>query len=69
MSTVERNPSWAGAHRGLAMLYENQDRLQDAAREFRTSLELAPPDAPDRLRIERRLENVSQGLRDRGPRN
>jgi len=67
LSTIEKNSSSAEAHRGLGMLYEDQEQFEDAAREFRKYLELAPPDAMDRLRIERRLENASQGLHGRRP--
>jgi tetratricopeptide (TPR) repeat protein len=69
LSTIEKNPESAEAHRGLAMLYEDQERFEDAVREFGKYLELAPPDAPDRLRIERRLEKASQDLRGRRPVN
>jgi Zn-dependent protease with chaperone function len=69
LSTIEKNPESAEAHRGLAMLYEDQERFEDAVHEFGKYLELAPPDAPDRLRIERRLEKASQDLRGRRPVN
>lgn len=59
-STIEKNPTSAGAHRGLGMLYEDQDRFEDAAREFRKYLELAPPDAADRLRIEGRIKKLME---------
>ncbi len=67
LSTIEKNPSSAEAHRGLAMLYEDQEQFEDAAREFHKYLELAPPDAPDRLRIQGRIDKASQGLRGREP--
>jgi beta-barrel assembly-enhancing protease len=44
----------AAPHRGLGMLYEQQGRAAQALDEYRKYLELAP-DAPDRLRIERRI--------------
>jgi predicted Zn-dependent protease len=64
-STIERTPSCIEAHRGLGMLYDDQERFDEATREFREYLKLAPPDAPDRLRIELRLERVSERSRDR----
>ncbi len=68
-ATVEQNPASAEAHRGLGMLYEDEGRPEDAAREFRRYLELAPPDAVDRLRIQLRLDKAQQGLREREPGN
>lgn len=63
LSTIDNNPSLAEAHRGLAMLYDDQERFEDAVREYRKYLELAPPAAADRLRIEGRIEKASLGLR------
>jgi hypothetical protein len=42
------------------MLYQDEGKYMDAAREYRTYLELAPKQAMDRLRIERRLEAVTE---------
>lgn len=65
LSAIEQSPSSPEPHRGLGMLCEDQERFEEAALEFRKYLDLAPPDAPDRLRIERRLENASRSLRSR----
>ena len=56
---IAQQPSLPAAHRGLGMLYQEQSRNADAAREFSRYLELAPPDALDRLRIQRRLDQLS----------
>ena len=45
-------------HRELGMLYEDELKAADAVREYRDYLRLAPSSAIDRLRIERRLEDV-----------
>lgn len=57
--TISQTPEFPDAHRGLGMLYQEQARYPEAAREYREYLRLAPADAPDRLRIERRLESAS----------
>lgn len=46
---------FAPAHRGLGMLYQDEARRAEAASEYRRYLDLAPKDALDRLRIERRF--------------
>ena len=57
--TIGQTPAFADAHRGLGMLYQEQARYPEAAREYREYLRLAPADAADRLRIERRLASAS----------
>jgi Zn-dependent protease with chaperone function len=64
---IDKNPALADAHRGLGMLYENQSRRGDAALEYKRYLELAPADAVDRLRIERRIERIEKELKTREP--
>ncbi len=59
LEAIAQQPSLPAAHRGLGMLYQEQSKNADAAREFRRYLELAPADALDRLRIERRLDQLS----------
>ena len=54
------DPSLPDAHRGLGMLYQDESKFADAQREYRAYLNLAPPQVPDRLRMERRLELVSR---------
>jgi cytochrome c-type biogenesis protein CcmH/NrfG len=44
------------------MLYEDQAKYAEALHEYQTYLDLAPPQAPDRLRIERRLEASKSAL-------
>lgn len=58
---IRRAPQLAEPHRGLGMLYDEESRKPDAAAEYRAYLNLAPADAVDRLRIERRLEKVAGG--------
>lgn len=53
---IAADPRLPDPHRGLGMLYQDEGKLADAAREYRNYLDLAPREAPDRLRIERRLE-------------
>lgn len=52
----------ADPHRGLGMLYEEESKPPEAAVEYRQYLNLAPADAPDRLRIERRLNNIQSKI-------
>ena len=58
--TIATEPNFAEAHRGLGMLYQDEGRVEEAAREYRRYLELAPAQAADRLRIERRLEALTK---------
>jgi tetratricopeptide (TPR) repeat protein len=60
LEAIRRDAGFAPAHRGLGMLYQKQVRAEDAIREFRRYLELAPADALDRLRIQRRIEELSK---------
>jgi beta-barrel assembly-enhancing protease len=56
------DPALPDPHQGLGMLYEDQAKYAEALHEYRTYLDLAPPQAPDRLRIERRLEASKSAL-------
>jgi predicted Zn-dependent protease len=56
LKAIALAPSLPGTHRGLGMLYQKQARNDDAAREYRRFLELAPAADLDRLRIQRRLD-------------
>ena len=58
---IQNAPQLAEPHRGLGMLYDEETRNAEAAAEYRSYLNLAPQDAVDRLRIERRLEKVAPG--------
>jgi tetratricopeptide (TPR) repeat protein len=58
LEAITQQSSLPAAYRGLGMLYQDQSRNAEAAREFRRYLELVPADAPDRLRIERRLDRL-----------
>ncbi len=56
LAAIAGDSHLADPHRGLGMLYQDQGRYTEAARQYRTYLDLCPPSAIDRLRIERRLE-------------
>lgn len=53
---IALDPGLPDPHRGLGMLYQDEAKSAEAVREYRSYLDLAPPQALDRLRIERRLE-------------
>jgi tetratricopeptide (TPR) repeat protein len=63
VQAIEQDPKYAAAHRELGMLYEQESRLADAAREYRTYLEMTASTSLDRLRIERRLDQVEKAAR------
>lgn len=67
LGVIQRNPKYADAHRGLGFLYELQSKPADAAREYRTYLELTAGTSLDRLRIERRLAQVERSILPRAP--
>ena len=54
--SIAFDPRLPDPHRGLGMLYQEEAKPADAAREYQTYLDLASPQALDRLRMERRLE-------------
>lgn len=62
LEAIQRDAQLADPHRGLGFLYEQQPRPADAVREYRRYLELAAPDAFDRLRIERRASALEKGI-------
>jgi tetratricopeptide (TPR) repeat protein len=51
------DPQFAKPHLGLGMLYSQQKRADNARAEYRRYLDLAPQ-APDRIRIEKRLADL-----------
>jgi predicted Zn-dependent protease len=55
---MQDDPMLADPHRGLGTLYEDEGEGSHAAEEYREYLKLAPQDAVDRLRIERRLQKL-----------
>jgi tetratricopeptide (TPR) repeat protein len=59
LQSLELDISNYRAHRGLGMLYEKNLRRQEAVNEYEKYLELAP-EAPDKERISRRLENLKK---------
>jgi predicted Zn-dependent protease len=56
---IVADPHLPDPHRGLGMQYQDEGKHTDAAREYRQYLDLASPRAVDRLRIERRLEALT----------
>lgn len=54
---LERDPSYAPAHRGLGQVYEALEQPRDAAREYLTYVRAAP-DAPDRAIIVTKLTEL-----------
>jgi predicted Zn-dependent protease len=52
---MEGDARLADPHRGLGMLYQEEAKYREAATEYRRYLEMAPAQAVDRLRFERRL--------------
>jgi tetratricopeptide (TPR) repeat protein len=61
---IDREPSLADAHYGLGLLLEQENRKDDAAAQYRRYLDLAPPTAVERRRIERRLAMLSAPAQD-----
>ena len=53
---ITLDPHFADPHRGLGMLYQDEGNPAEALREYQAYLDLASPQAMDRLRIERRIE-------------
>jgi len=62
LAAVRLDGRLADPHRGLGFLYEDEGRAADAIREYHRYLQLAAPDAVDRLRIERRASLLEKGL-------
>jgi Zn-dependent protease with chaperone function len=57
---IQRDSSYAEAHRGLGFLYEQQAKNAEAAGEYRRYLELVAGTSIDRVRIERRLAAIEK---------
>jgi len=62
LAAVRLDSRLADPHRGLGFLYEDEARTPDAIREYHSYLQLAAPDAVDRLRIERRASLLEKSL-------
>lgn len=62
LKAIALNPALPDPHRGLGMLYQDEARPADAVREYQLYLDLATPQALDRLRIERRVEALKTEL-------
>jgi len=62
LSVIGKDPSQFDAYLGLGFLYEEQDRKPDAALQYQRFLKTAPADNYQRLRVQRRLENLLKSL-------
>jgi len=60
--TIEQNPDYALAHRGLGFLYEQEGNNSEAAREYRKYLDLTADTNLDHLRIARRLAQIEKTM-------
>jgi predicted Zn-dependent protease len=60
VDVIAHDPTLANAYRGLGMLYEEQSRNSEAIRVYKQYLDLAPPEAIDRLRIESRVKRLEK---------
>jgi len=56
---ADKDRGGAKPHLGLGLLYEQQGHAEEARSEYRMYLELAP-EAPDKLRVQRRLKSLDQ---------
>ena len=61
-AAIALNPALPDPRRGLGMLYQDENKPADAVREYQLYLDLAPAQALDRLRIERRLESLKPAV-------
>jgi tetratricopeptide (TPR) repeat protein len=52
----------ARAHFNLGLVYYDQGRVDEAIAELETYLQLIPPDAPDRAKVEEWIEQLKTGL-------
>jgi Flp pilus assembly protein TadD len=52
-------PRHPEAHRNLAVVFDRQGRVAEAARHYRAFLATSPADSPDRAPIMARLEEIS----------
>jgi tetratricopeptide (TPR) repeat protein len=56
---IHINPALPDSYRGLGMLFEHTGKTQEAIDQYKEYLRLAP-EALDRLRIQRRVENLEK---------
>lgn len=62
LSVIGKDAAKFDAYLGLGFLYEEQERKAEAAQQYQQFLKLAPTDNYQRLRIERRLDNLQKSL-------
>jgi predicted Zn-dependent protease len=62
LSVISKDPSKFDAYLGLGLLYEEEDRKAEAAQQYQQFLKIAPSDNYQRLRFQRRLENLQKSL-------
>lgn len=62
LGAIQLNPKYPDPHRGLGFLYEQEMKPTEAAREYKTYLDLTGGTSLDRLRIERRLADMERAM-------
>jgi predicted Zn-dependent protease len=62
LSVIGKDPSMIEAYLGLGFLYEDEARKAEAVQQYQRFLQVAPAEHYQRLRIQRRVENLQKGL-------
>ncbi len=62
LSVTSKDPSRADAYLGLGFLYEDAERKAEAVQLYQRFLQVAPAEHYQRLRIQRRVENLLKAL-------
>ena len=62
LSVIGKDASRFDAYLGLGFLYEDQDRRAEALQQYQSFLKIAPAENYQRLRIQRRVENLQKSL-------
>jgi len=64
LKALDVDPKYPEAHRGLGFLYQQEGKKSDAIHEYQSYLDVAPAEAPDRLRVKLRLKTLEPGGAD-----
>ena len=62
LSVIGKDPSMIEAYLGLGFLYEDEARKAEAVQQYQRFLQVAPAEHYQRLRIQRRVQNLQKGL-------
>ena len=62
LSVTSKDPSRADSYLGLGFLYEDEERKAEAVQQYQRFLQIAPAEHYQRLRIQRRVENLQKAL-------